>query len=149
MIEELSKCQKAKHGYLSAFPTEHFERLRNLQAVWAPFYVVIHYLKSLPHVRSPQQDSDLHYLCFEGAAKAESRTARLLCLKIFQRLSTLREFQCMPALLLPFCIKSTKMHIELSVLFVVSWRGALYPNPNPPSIRTQRFTCALPPLLSM
>lgn len=27
-------------GYLSAFPTEHFDRLRSLQAVWAPFYVV-------------------------------------------------------------------------------------------------------------
>ena len=27
-------------GYLSAFPTEHFERLQALKPVWAPFYVV-------------------------------------------------------------------------------------------------------------
>ena len=27
-------------GYLSAFPTEHFDRLQNLQPVWAPYYVV-------------------------------------------------------------------------------------------------------------
>ena len=46
VIEELNKCQKAKHGYLSAFPAEHFERLRNLQAVWAPFYVVGHYQRA-------------------------------------------------------------------------------------------------------
>ncbi len=40
VIQELRKCQQAMKGYLSAFPTEHFERLRNLQQVWAPFYVV-------------------------------------------------------------------------------------------------------------
>lgn len=41
MIKELRKVQQALGGeYLSAFPTEHFDRLRSLQAVWAPFYVV-------------------------------------------------------------------------------------------------------------
>lgn len=41
IIQGLRKVQDALGGgYLSAFPTEHFERLRNLQAVWAPFYVV-------------------------------------------------------------------------------------------------------------
>lgn len=41
VISELRKVQKALGGgYLSAFPTSHFERLRNLQPVWAPFYVV-------------------------------------------------------------------------------------------------------------
>jgi hypothetical protein len=42
VIKELRECQLAMKGYLSAFPTEHFERLRNLQQVWAPFYVVGH-----------------------------------------------------------------------------------------------------------
>ena len=39
MIGELAKCQ-AKHGYgyLSAFPTELFDRLKAGQRVWAPFY---------------------------------------------------------------------------------------------------------------
>ena len=27
-------------GYLSAFPTSHFDRLEALQPVWAPYYVV-------------------------------------------------------------------------------------------------------------
>jgi DUF1680 family protein len=39
MIGELAKCQ-AKHGngYLSAFPSELFDRLKAGQRVWAPFY---------------------------------------------------------------------------------------------------------------
>jgi uncharacterized protein len=39
MIAELAKCQ-AKDGYLSAFPTEWFERLDQRKRVWAPFYTV-------------------------------------------------------------------------------------------------------------
>ena len=39
MIEELGKCQTALgDGYLSAFPTELFDRLRNGGRVWAPWY---------------------------------------------------------------------------------------------------------------
>ena len=39
MIAELARCQQ-KHGsgYLSAFPTELFDRLKAGQRVWAPFY---------------------------------------------------------------------------------------------------------------
>jgi len=40
-VAELGKCQKAlKSGYLSAFPVEFFDRLRNGQKVWAPFYTM-------------------------------------------------------------------------------------------------------------
>src|SRR5690348_4045058 len=39
MVAELAKCQKALGGqYLSAFPTEFFDRLRAHKPVWAPFY---------------------------------------------------------------------------------------------------------------
>jgi DUF1680 family protein len=39
MIAELAKCQsKNGNGYLSAFPTELFDRLKAGQRVWAPFY---------------------------------------------------------------------------------------------------------------
>ena len=39
MVAELAKCQKALgSGYLSAFPEELFDRLRNGVKVWAPFY---------------------------------------------------------------------------------------------------------------
>ncbi len=37
LVGMLAQCQ-AKDGYLSAFPTSFFERLRNYQPVWAPFY---------------------------------------------------------------------------------------------------------------
>ncbi len=45
ILVELRKVQEALGkqgfpGYLSAFPFEHFDRLRRLQGVWAPFYVV-------------------------------------------------------------------------------------------------------------
>ena len=41
VVEELGKCQTAlKSGYLSAFPIEFFDRLRERQRVWAPFYTV-------------------------------------------------------------------------------------------------------------
>ncbi len=41
IIAELKKVQDSLGGgYLSAFPTEHFDRLQNLQPVWAPYYVV-------------------------------------------------------------------------------------------------------------
>ncbi|DBA96514.1 hypothetical protein WJX77_003023 [Trebouxia sp. C0004] len=41
IIAGLKKAQdKLGGGYLSAFPTEHFDRLQNLQPVWAPYYVI-------------------------------------------------------------------------------------------------------------
>jgi uncharacterized protein len=39
VVAELAKCQDAlKSGYLSAFPEEEFDRLREERRVWAPFY---------------------------------------------------------------------------------------------------------------
>ncbi|MGH9493869.1 MAG: beta-L-arabinofuranosidase domain-containing protein [Candidatus Sulfotelmatobacter sp.] len=41
VVAELGKCQAAlKSGYLSAFPVEFFDRLRDRQQVWAPFYTI-------------------------------------------------------------------------------------------------------------
>jgi DUF1680 family protein len=41
MIAELAKCQaQHKNGYLSAFPQELFDRLRDGVNVWAPFYTI-------------------------------------------------------------------------------------------------------------
>ena len=40
LVEELAKCQKAinQDGYLGAYPTEFYDRLREYKKVWAPFY---------------------------------------------------------------------------------------------------------------
>ena len=41
MVVELAKCQaQLKNGYLSAFPLELFDRLRDGVNVWAPFYTI-------------------------------------------------------------------------------------------------------------
>jgi uncharacterized protein len=42
VVGELAKCQKSLNdgGYLSAFPIEFFDRLRNRERVWAPFYTI-------------------------------------------------------------------------------------------------------------
>jgi len=41
MVAELAKCQaRYKNGYLSAFPPEFFDRLRDGVNVWAPFYTI-------------------------------------------------------------------------------------------------------------
>jgi uncharacterized protein len=41
MVSELAKCQaKIGNGYLSAFPEEFFDRLRDGIRVWAPFYTL-------------------------------------------------------------------------------------------------------------
>lgn len=41
MVAELAKCQaQHKNGYLSAFPQELFDRLRDGVNVWAPFYTL-------------------------------------------------------------------------------------------------------------
>jgi len=41
VVAGLGKCQAAlKSGYLSAFPVEFFDRLRERQEVWAPFYTI-------------------------------------------------------------------------------------------------------------
>jgi DUF1680 family protein len=41
MVAELAKCQaRLKNGYLSAFPQELFDRLRDGVNVWAPFYTI-------------------------------------------------------------------------------------------------------------
>jgi hypothetical protein len=41
VVTGLGECQTAlKSGYLSAFPVEFFDRLRERQRVWAPFYTV-------------------------------------------------------------------------------------------------------------
>ena len=39
LVAELAKCQ-ARNGYLSAFPIEFFDRLRERKKVWAPFYTI-------------------------------------------------------------------------------------------------------------
>ena len=39
LVNELARCQKALGtGYLGAYPTEFYDRLRSGQKVWAPFY---------------------------------------------------------------------------------------------------------------
>src|ERR1035438_10145311 len=39
LVSELAKCQtKLEGGYLSAYPTEWYDRLEKRQRVWAPFY---------------------------------------------------------------------------------------------------------------
>ena len=41
LVAELARCQQANGGgYLSAFPTEFFDRLRAGKKVWAPFYTI-------------------------------------------------------------------------------------------------------------
>jgi len=41
LVADLAKCQQANGGgYLSAFPTELFDRLRAGKRVWAPFYTI-------------------------------------------------------------------------------------------------------------
>jgi DUF1680 family protein len=41
MVAELAKCQQAiGNGYLSAFPMEFFDRLREGKRVWAPWYTL-------------------------------------------------------------------------------------------------------------
>ena len=42
IVAELGKCQANLEagGYLSAFPVEFFDRLRNHERVWAPFYTI-------------------------------------------------------------------------------------------------------------
>jgi uncharacterized protein len=41
MVAELARCQaQLKNGYLSAFPAEYFDRLRDGINVWAPFYTI-------------------------------------------------------------------------------------------------------------
>ena len=42
VVAELARCQTAlkEGGYLSAFPVEFFDRLRNREKVWAPFYTI-------------------------------------------------------------------------------------------------------------
>lgn len=37
LVADLAKCQQAD-GYLGAYPATFYERLRNFQKVWAPFY---------------------------------------------------------------------------------------------------------------
>lgn len=39
LVAELAKCQQ-RDGYLSAFPLEFFDRLRERTKVWAPFYTI-------------------------------------------------------------------------------------------------------------
>ncbi len=41
LVTELARCQEANgNGYLSAFPTELFDRLKSGTRVWAPFYTL-------------------------------------------------------------------------------------------------------------
>ena len=41
VISALHECQeKIGTGYLSAFPTEQFDRLEAIKPVWAPYYTI-------------------------------------------------------------------------------------------------------------
>ncbi len=60
MVAELAKCQQnLKGGYLSAFPTEYFDRLAARKKVWAPFYTVHKIMAGL---------LDMHQLCGNSQA---------------------------------------------------------------------------------
>ncbi|MEO8636848.1 MAG: beta-L-arabinofuranosidase domain-containing protein [Gemmatimonadales bacterium] len=60
MVAALAECQSALGGsYLSAFPEEFFDRLRNGQPVWAPWYTVHKIMAGL---------LDVHVYC--GSAQA-------------------------------------------------------------------------------
>ncbi|MBV8834020.1 MAG: glycoside hydrolase family 127 protein [Acidobacteriaceae bacterium] len=62
LVTELGKCQqKLGGGYLSAFPTELFDRLKRREKVWAPFYT---YHKILAGM------IDMHELCNNAQALA-------------------------------------------------------------------------------
>ena len=60
MVAELAKCQQTiGNGYLSAFPMELFDRLREGRRVWAPWYTLHKIMAGL---------LDMHTLC--GSAQA-------------------------------------------------------------------------------
>lgn len=41
VVTALYECQKAMEtGYLSAFPSEFFDRFEAIQPVWAPYYTI-------------------------------------------------------------------------------------------------------------
>jgi uncharacterized protein len=41
LVSGLSACQeKIGTGYLSAFPTEFFDRIEKLEHAWAPYYTI-------------------------------------------------------------------------------------------------------------
>ena len=69
IVAELAKCQKANGGgYLSAFPTELFDRLRDGKRVWVPWYTIHKILAGL---------LDMHTLCGnEQALEAAEGMAR-------------------------------------------------------------------------
>lgn len=55
IVAELAKCQRVRgNGYLSAFPEEFFDRLREGRRVWAPFYTLHKIMAGL---------LDMHTLC--------------------------------------------------------------------------------------
>ncbi len=55
LVAGLAECQaKLSGGYLSAFPIELFDRLRNRKEVWAPFYTIHKIMAGLV---------DMHQLC--------------------------------------------------------------------------------------
>jgi DUF1680 family protein len=60
LVLELAKCQQARgNGYLSAFPEEFFDRLREGRRVWAPFYTLHKIMAGL---------LDMHRLCGSQSA---------------------------------------------------------------------------------
>jgi hypothetical protein len=60
IVAVLAQCQRALGGkYLSAFPAEYFDRLRNGRRVWAPFYTLHKIMAGL---------LDVHLLCGSGQA---------------------------------------------------------------------------------
>jgi uncharacterized protein len=60
LVGELAKCQqKLGGGYLSAFPTEYFDRLNARQKVWAPFYTIHKIMAGM---------YDMHEHCGNGQA---------------------------------------------------------------------------------
>lgn len=60
VVSALSECQnKMGSGYLSAFPSEQFDRFEALKPVWAPYYTIhkvrfiLFVLQDTIHIFSP------------------------------------------------------------------------------------------------
>lgn len=71
LVQALKDCQKSiGSGYLSAFPSEFFDRFEAVESVWAPYYT-IHKVRAA---------TSRHWKCFDKVFSIISESVMHRCL---------------------------------------------------------------------
>jgi len=96
VVDALDECQRAAGtGYLSAFPTEFFDRFEAIKPVWAPYYT-IHKARRRRSTPGVPDHSTTFYLCTDTCIAGRAEQYLICMLRFLQIMQGLLDQHVVP-----------------------------------------------------